>query len=412
MNKKYLLKGLITTLIILFVSTLLYLYTAGYRLRKDENKPVDIKVTGMISTKSLPEGASVYLDEKLVTATDDSIPGVIPGKHLLEIKKSGFTPWQKEIEIFPELVTDITAVLISETPRIEPLTNTGAKRPVIAASLSAIAYLSLDDETPGVWVMPLNYNRISFFSSTPKVVLEDTMYVKFSESLDIKWSPDEKELLVQQAENKFYLVDLVSDSAKSILVSDADETLAEWKKIVIENREELIEKSKLAEADGLTEELKKIALDPETSWAPDENKFLYKDETVNSQGLIEYKVYNMEKPLPVGETRENVVLTANPNDVPLKLSWYADSFHLVMVDNPLEEGMGNGVVTSETGVSNGGENRSAIYLIRIDGTNKTEIYNNAIYSNEVFSSPGGDKIILLTSFKSEGVTNLYTVSIR
>jgi len=63
------------------------LYTAGYRLRKDEKSQVDIKVTGMISAKSLPEGASVYLDEELVTATNDSIPGVIPGKHLLEIKK-------------------------------------------------------------------------------------------------------------------------------------------------------------------------------------------------------------------------------------------------------------------------------------------------------------------------------------
>jgi len=407
-NKNYLLKGLITTLIILFVSTLLYLYTAGYRLRKDTAKPIDIKVTGMISAKSLPEGASVYLDDELVTATDDSIPGVIPGKHLLEIKKSGFTPWKKEIEIFPELVTDITAVLISETPRIEPLTNTGAKRPVMSPSLSAIAYLSLDDETPGVWVMPLNYNRISFFSSTPEVVLENTLYVKFSESLDIKWSPDEKELLVQQAENKYYLADLVADSAKSILVSDANEILEEWKKIVTENREDLIEKSGLTEEDGLTEELKKIALDPETSWAPDENKFLYISETTNSQGPIEYKVYNMEKPLPVGEMRENVVLTTNPNDVQPKLSWYADSFHLVMLDNPLEESM----VTRETGANNGTENRSAIYLIRIDGTNKTEIYNNAIYSNGVLSSPGGDKIILLTSFKSKGITNLYTVSIR
>ena len=413
MNKKYLLKGLITTLIILFVSTLLYLYTAGYRLRKDEKSQVDIKVTGMISAKSLPEGASVYLDEELVTATDDSIPGVIPGKHLLEIKKNGFTPWQKEIEVFSELVTDITAVLISKTPRIEPLTNTGAKKPVMSPSLSAIAYLSMDDDSPGVWVIPLNYNRINFFSSTPKVILEDTRYVKFSESLDIKWSPDEKELLVQQAENAYYMADLVSDSAKSVSVVDVDEILAEWEEIVVENRKELVEKSELTEADGLTEELKEIALDPETSWAPDENKFLYKDKVINNQGLIEYKIYNMEKPLPIGETRGSVVLTTNPNDVQPKLSWYADSFHLVMVDNPLDEGVDDATqVNNGNSGENGEPSSSAIFLIRIDGTNKTGIYNNTIYSNRVFSSPGGDKIVLLTSFKSEAETNLYTVSIR
>jgi len=411
MSKKYLLKGLMTTLIILFVSTLLYLYTAGYRLRKESDKPVDIRVTGMISAKSIPESASVYLDDELVTATDDSIPGVTPGKYILEIKKSGFTPWKKEIEIFPELVTDITAILISETPKIEPLTNTGAKKPVMSPSLSAIAYLSLDEETPGVWVMPLNYNRLNFFNSTPKIVLEDTKYVKFSESLDIKWSPEEEQLLVQQAENKYYLVDLVSDSAKSLLAADVEGILAEWEEKLLKDREELIEKAGLGEEDGLTEELKEIALSPETSWAPDGNKFLY--EEINTQGLIEYKVYNMEKPLPVGEIRENVVLTTNPNDVQPKLTWYADSFHLVLLDNPFDESA-EGVIQINKGANgqNGEPNRSAIYLIRIDGTNKTEIYNNTIYSNEVFSSPGGDKIVLLTSFKSEAETNLYTVSIR
>ena len=58
------------------------------------------------------------------------------------------------------------------------------------------------------------------------------------------------------------------------------------------------------------------------------------------------------------------------------------------------------------------KNRGTISIIRIDGTNKTEIYNNTMYSDNVYSGPGGDKLIMLTTFKSTGATNLYTLGIR
>lgn len=404
MNKNYLLKTLITAFIILSVSTLLYLYTAGYRLEKGEEEPVDIRITGMISAKSIPESASVYLNDKLVTATNDSIPGIEPGKYDLKITKSGFVPWKKEIEVYPELVTDITAVLISQTPRIEPLTNTGARNPVMAPSLSAIAYFSQDEENPGVWVMPLIYNRLSFFSATPSVVLEDTTYVKFSEGLGIFWSPDEKQLLVQQNETDYYLVDLVSDSARSLTTDNLEELLTKWEKERLEIRENAIEKA------DLTEEIKEKALAKESNWAPDNKKFLYAQN--NGRGQIEYHVYNLEKPLPVGEKAENTVLTTVANDPQPKLSWYADSFHLIMVEIPDQEQVSGQKSLQEKSDTREEPTKGRVSLIRIDGSNKTEIYNNNIFSNAVYSSPGGDKIILLTSFRSEGQTNLYTVSIR
>ncbi|MBD3365730.1 PEGA domain-containing protein [candidate division WWE3 bacterium] len=395
MEKNYLLRTLITAFIILSVSTLLYLYTAGYRLQKEEEDPVDIRVTGMISAKSIPESASVYLDEELVTATNDSIPGIPPGKYTLKITKNGFTPWEKEIEVFPELVTDITAVLVSETPRIEPLTNTGARSPRMSPSLSALAYFSKDPEKPGVWVMPLTYNRLDFFSSAPKVVLEDTAYVNFSEGLDIQWSPKEDQLLVQQAENSFYLVDLVSDTAKS--VTNYEEIQEEWAAKIVEMRKKHLEKALESKEFEMNENLQESALKPETSWAPDDKKFLYVTKGTpenGTNGLLEYRVFNMEDPLPVGEKRDNLVFTTNPADPQPKLTWYSDNFHLIMLEKAPEE------------------NSGVVSLIRIDGTNKRELYNNVIFSDRVFSSPGGDKVVLLTSFRTEGETNLYTVSVR
>lgn len=382
MNKKYLLKGLLTTLVIFGISGILYLYTAGYRVEKEAEKPLDLSITGMINAKSIPEGSTVYLNDQMIAATDSTIGGINPGKHNLRIVKSGFMPWEKDIEVFPELVTDITAVLVSKTPRIEPLTQTGATNPAISPSLNSIAYFSQDDKEPGVWILPLTSTRLNIFSSTPSVVLEDTSYTKFSEGLNIIWSPDEKQLLIQQSENNYYLADLTTKTAKS--TKDWAETLEAWEEILLEKRKALIEKLEIEE------NIKEAAISPNTVWSPDGKKFLY--QQVNTEGKIEYRVYNMENPLPVGEVIDTLVISTNKEEAQPQFTWFADSFHLIMLNKEEDKGI--------------------ISLIRIDGTNKTEIYNNKIYSNNVFSAPSWDKIIVLTSFRTEGQSDLYTISIR
>ncbi len=384
MEKKYLIKGFLTGLLIALISGVLYLYTTGYRIDREGENPIQVQITGMISAKSIPDGASVYLNDELITATNTSIPGIVPGKHTIKISKSGFTPWEKKIEVFPELVTDITAVLISQTPRIEPLTSTGARDPSMSPSLNSIAYFSKDDKESGVWLLPLTANRLNIFSSTPSVILGDTAYTKFSDGLEIVWAPDEKQILVQQSEENYYLVDLKTSEAK--YVKDPELILKEWEQSLIDKREKFIEKLEIEE------DIKKIATSPETLWSPDGKKFMYQTET-NDQ--VEYMIYNMEKPLPVGEKVQTVLYSTAKEKAQPAFSWYADSYHLIMLE-PSEKD----------------DNKGRISLIRIDGTNKVEIYNNSLFSNKVFSAPGGDKIIVLTSFKSEGDTNLYTISIR
>ena len=45
-------------------------------------------------------------------------------------------------------------------------------------------------------------------------------------------------------------------------------------------------------------------------WSPDEKKFLF---TTQYGDMLQYKVYNMEKPLPVGEKVETMVFEKNIN---------------------------------------------------------------------------------------------------
>ena len=109
---------LITLILLLGITTLIFLYTSGYRIERDEEEAVNLATTGMVSAKSIPESASVFLDDELITATNDTIAGLEPGTHELRIVKKGYEEWSKEIEVFEALVTDITAVLVSQSPML------------------------------------------------------------------------------------------------------------------------------------------------------------------------------------------------------------------------------------------------------------------------------------------------------
>lgn len=381
---KLFLQTFLTIVLIIGITTALYLYTSGYRLEKGEEKTIDLTQTGMVSAKSIPEGASVYLDEELRTATNDTVSGIEPGTHKLRIVKKGFVEWEKDIEIFAELVTDITAVMVSQSPRIEPLTNTGAKLPSVSPSLNKIAYFSEDIEQPGIWVIPLSGTGLNLFRSNPAVAIEDTRFTKYSQGKNIEWSADENKLLIEGNNNVFYLVDLQTNTAETTSTPDA--VRSTWKTELAQKRMDFLEKL------DIPKEMEEAAMSDKTLWAPDEKKFLYTEQKGDQ---LEYRVYNMESPLPVGEKIDNLALTRNASDPQPNITWYSDSFHLILSEGNIDE-----------------EKRGTVSIIRIDGTNQTEIYNNTLFSEKAFSAPGGDKVIILTSFKSGEQTDLYTVSIR
>lgn len=387
---KDILQTILTLAIIAGITTVLYLYTAGYRLKKDDVKVIDLTKTGMVNAKSIPESAGVYIDGKLITATNGTVPGLTPGKHVLKIVKKGFFEWSKEIDVFQEMVTDITAVLVSQSPRIEPLTNTGAKFPIISPTLSKLAYFSEDPTEPGIYVVPLGGFNVSLFRSNPNIAIKDTKVSKYSQGNSIEWSPNEKNLLIQGPGKTAYLVDLEKNTAET--TASPDLVRKSWKEDVDKKRQEVVDKIEISTDVKQSEDIKKLGLSEGALWSPDDKKFLI---AVNTGMKIQYKVYNLEKPLPVGEKMENLVFETDAKAAQPKLNWYPDSFHLIMVND-----------------FDAVQKRGSISLIRIDGTNKTEIYSNTLFSPNVFSSPDGEKVIISTSFKSSGQTDLYTVSIR
>lgn len=356
------------------------LWAKGYTLNKKE---VKLEKTGMILAKSSPDGAKIFVDGKLTSATNATLSGLKGGRHQIRIEKEGFISWKKEVEVKEELVLEINAVLIPLTPELKPLTTTGAKSPLLSSDRTRIFYLTAKATPPGVWSLPLTQTApwLNIFRPTPRLAAADRREEKiaFSAGTDLAIAPDDSQLLIEMNPQGFYLLLLGQVNLENtVATSSAQPTFSRWDKIEKEIRTNLLEKTKKGK------EFKEIAFELTTLPSPNGKRFLYEVERGDK---IEYHVRDLSEPLGVGDKEDYLTFVADKEQLP-KVSWYSDSRHLILVEG------------------------SAISLVEIDGDNKTKVYSGKLLSDNVFPTPDGSKLIALTSFNPEAQGDLYAISLR
>jgi len=106
---------IIITLIFLII-TITYaitIYAKGYRINLQNG--ISLKATGILSTTSKPKAASVYINDHLLTATDDTI-NLPPGEYEIKIAKDGYNTWQKRVNLKKENVYQTDTHLFALSP--------------------------------------------------------------------------------------------------------------------------------------------------------------------------------------------------------------------------------------------------------------------------------------------------------
>lgn len=387
---------------LLLITTVTVLYSEGWRLDKSQDSDANIisqaviKKTGMIAIRSVPDSAKVYIDGELVTATDDTISALTPGTHQVEVKKEGFEPWAKAINVYPELVTDITAVLVLQSPRLEPLTNTDVKAYALSNNQNNIAFLTANHTQPGIWMLPLSGTPLNIFRNNTRLLIADTVFAAPSLGQNIWWSPDDKEILVQMNATGYLLYKVPEQNGANVTpksVTKVYEVKARWNETW--KTDFLVPKlNAIKQNQDIPELVLQHAQNETTTWSPDDEKFFFLNQNSDNSKEYDLVVYNSETPLPVSEERlYSTIKITNPENI--KIYWYSDSYHLILVEK----------VDAQS-------KYYTVSLIRIDGSNRTTIYTGTLDSDQAYTTPQGDKIVVMTSLKDGGSSNLYAISIR
>ncbi len=397
MNKKIFVY--IATVLFLIITTVaVILYGKGYNFSFGDGK-IGLLGTGLLAATSQPDGAGIYINNHLSSATNNTI-SLPPGEYQIKIAKSGYFPWEKKIKIEKEVVASAYALLLPNAPKLENITDSGVSGPVIDPSRTKIAYTvsgADNSRKNGIYILDMSLRPILTLQSSSTQIVDDTID-NFSQA-KISWSPDAKELVATVSAGTNASTTYLLKTSFNQNPQDVTETLstvnASWNK-----QKESQEKSQIfglkAKLISLIKEDFKIL-----SWSEDETKILYsasqsatlpliinppliganstkQERTINKEAVYVYDIK---------EDKNFKILDSMPN--PLSLTWFSDSKHLIYV------------------------NDKKISIMDYDGQNKTTVFAGPFIDNYAYPWPDGSKILMLTDLGNPTISpNLYTIGFK
>jgi len=396
----------ISALIVLFLiigTIIVIVYGKGYRFSFNGNETI-LAGTGLLVATSAPNGAQVFIDGHLTTATDNTI-NLAPGDYDIKIFKDGYIPWEKKITVSKETVSKADALLFPTAPQLVSITNIGIGNPVLDPSKTRIAYnvASQSAVKNGVYVLDMTARPILTLQNTSTQLATDA--VNAFSTAAISWSPDSAQLLATIPGLVSPATYLLQDNGLNQDPQDVTETIASvnssWDKLQAEKDKALM--------DSLVNPLKKVVNENFNilEWSGDETKILYEasrsasipliitprligtDSTPEVRDIKKGEIYVYDSK----EDRNYKILDAIPvkNELssPLPIMWYPDSKHLVYVHN------------------------GKIDMMEYDAQNQTTVYAGPFVDGYVFPWPDATKLVILTNLDNPTIApNLYTIGLK
>jgi hypothetical protein len=385
-----------TVIFLVVATTAVILYGRGYNFNFVDGK-IGIFGTGLLAATSQPDGAGIYIDDHLTSATNNTI-NLPPGEYDVKISKSGYSTWEKKIKIEKEVVSSVYAFLIPTAPKLDNVTQAGVDDPVLDPTRTKIAYTvssSDDSRKNGIYILDMGLRPVLTLQSSSSQIVGNTID-NFSKA-SLSWTPDAKELVATISAGPNIATTYLLTTAFNENPQDITATLASvdstWKEQEV-NADNL-------QLLGFRAELQNLIKNHFTilSWSEDETKILYAagDSAILPQ-IIEPELIGTN-PTPeerkitkgavyvydIKEDKNFKILDSNS----LLLSWFADSKHLIYVAD------------------------KKINIMDYDGQNKTTIYAGPFIDDYVFSWPDGSKILILTNLGNPSIPpNLYTIGLK
>jgi len=377
--------------------------------------------TGLLSANSFPRGATVFINDKLTTATDDTL-NLPPGEYHIKIAKDGYISWEKTLQLEAELVTQTNTRLFPAVPNLKPLTFSGAINPTPSPDGQKIVFgvnAATTDTKNGLYILELS--STPFLKSTPRQIVRNTGNYDFTNAL-FTWSPDSSEVLTTFNSGEANQANLL---LKTTSFNDADDLkdvtaqlpviLAEWHNLLDKKDQELFKE--------LPEFIQYIATSSAQAvyFSPDEEKLLF-TATASAQ-IPQELIPSLPASSTQPETRQlepgNIYIYDLKEDKNFKLSqtevktttslssleqltsryspltlqstqWYPDSNHVIIVKD------------------------DKIIIADYDATNYQTVYAGPFADSFAFPWPNGSRLLILASLNggSNLPPNLYSINLK
>ncbi|HBC72529.1 MAG: PEGA domain protein [Candidatus Amesbacteria bacterium GW2011_GWB1_47_19] len=397
----------LTSLIFVPISTVLVIFFArGYR---PDFSTGQIQPTGILVAHSYPDGAQVYVNSQLKSATNTTL-NLPPGLYQVEIRKDGFFTWKKNVTIEAEIVTRSTAVLFPTVPTLKAVTTSGATGVTASPDDTRVVFLRRGVNQTQLYILDITESPLGLISREARLLTNLPNSEIKTENYELRWSPDSRQIFITPGN---YLI-TISDSQTTPITANAGIVLNDWN-----------QRQKNREADRLNSlqpVLRNIlaTASASLSWSPRENKLLY--TATASASLSE----SIKRPLPGSSTQpQNRLL--NPGGVYVYDIEEDRNFLIDTIILPPPSAKTKKPILSE--ISNNGwfwfptsshlvkVTTGKVTIIEYDGQNPTEVYAGPLYENTAIPYPSAKQLLILTDLTTTPTmatasANLYAVNLR
>ncbi len=391
MNKRLLLT-IATVVLLVIISAVAIFIAKGYSFSTRDGKIVG---SGIVSITSVPDGASVYLDGHLNTATNATI-SLSPKSYDVKIVKEGFIPWEKKITVKEGLVSDVKVTLFPGIPTLYPLTFNGVVNPTLSPDGQKLAFAvptatvaGTLKQKGGLWVWSMVSQPISFVrGGEPHQIVISNSRLDFTKA-KLRFSPDSKQILatIQEdgKEGEIYTRNyLLNTDSTDQQPNDVTPTIATLLKSWAADQKT---KDAALIATIKVDSYQKVASSSAAMrWSPDETKFMVgtprADATTSAIPQFDpkfpVKVYDLEAggefTMPAAKTYQ----------------WLPDSRHVVLVDD------------------------GRIMVADFDGSNPALVYAGTFDVMSVFPWPDSSRLVFISSFPTPTASqpNLYGINLK
>jgi len=434
---------IVSALVILLGTAVAIQYAQGkYRFTKEGLS----KETGLLAANSFPTAAQVYINDRLVSATDDTLY-LKPGDYSVKIQKEGYHTWQKNLKIEGALVTQTNAQLFPVVPSLTPLTFSGSKNMSPSPDGQKLVFYTNDATSTsknGLYILDMSSPMIIFQRDAIQIA-EDVATLDLENAKYI-WSPDSSEiLLIAKGKEVLLSTTKLNDLKTSSDVSfKSEQILSSWEEEIYLRERQFLSKFPEAVVQIATSSAQNVYL------SPDKKRLLYTatQKTTIPTDLIppvlatnsqpesrtleigKIYVYDREedKNFLVGEQASQSAATKQLLAVdlfsrtPLSLETSPSAFFKLQATASAQTAANFDSYYSPLFANNyqwmpdskhliiTGENR--INLKNYDNTNETTIYSGPFADHFVYPWPDGSKLLISTSFSPGSPLNLYAIDLK
>lgn len=431
--------------VVLIVGTYVAIQYATGALRV--SKDGIIQGSGLLSATSDPKGAELWIDGRLVSATDDTLY-LEPKTYSVEIIKEGFSPWQKNIAVMPEVVAQANARLFPIASSLTPLTFSGAANLLPSPDGQKLLYYTASQSATqknGLYVLDLASSTFPLQQRGPRQILQDDPRYDLKNAAII-WSPDSSEILLMteqkevllnpdqlrsldqlpdvslrkrqilsQWEEEIYLrerqylitfppeiIRIATESAKNVYFSPSKKMLLYTATTSAMLADELI-----PAVPGASTQTQVRTLKPGYIYVydreEDRNFELGPEPSAEAEAkyLLATDLYNREPKSfaasPSAFTRlqatDSATLASNFRRYHSPLfantfQWFPDSKHLLFVAD------------------------NTVRIVEHEGTNNTSLYAGPFDNTFLYPWPDGNRVLITTTFSPTMAPNLYAIELR